>query len=450
MTEYPNPNEARMTNDEARSPSFRVRVSGFGLLFGFGWFGFRHFLAALLLIGAVLPQSCLGAASIWLVHSSRSGGHRAAANALAAALREQPGVEPRVVCTLEHMHAVSRAVYNRGHAGLLGLGVRVRRRSFEHAFAGRAGTVRAARRGLAVKAYFSRALLREVRRAPPVLILSTDSQSNVMLSIWQRKGLLSAPIHCLVTDYDAHAIWVTPEIERYYVATQHVKAALVRHGAQPDRIQVTGIATAPAFARAPHTAAPAARRALGLAPDRPAIMMTCGSHGYGPYEQVVHALEYELGSRAPDGKQPLLFLALTGRNERLRRRLLRLAPSLRCVQLHVYGWVDGMHRYMDAADIVITKPGGLTVTELLCRQRPMLFVKPANGIERHAAAAVVTLGVADVAETPQAAARRVLGVLADPNGLQARQQASRAAARPNAVFAIAEALAERARTAGVQ
>ena len=108
------------------------------------------------------------------------------------------------------------------------------------------------------------------------------------------------------------------------------------------------------------------RRELELNVALPTIVMTGGSLGYGPYEEVVQHLEA--------AKREVQFLALTGRNTRLCRRLQALAPKLNHVRLCVYGYVDGMHRFMDAADAVISKTNAAT-TAATVRYRCSAFLR---------------------------------------------------------------------------
>lgn len=375
--------------------------------------------------------------TIWLVHSSHTGGHRAAAKALARALEEIPGVRSEVVNTMDYLPASVRYLQEEGFAAVASCFSGMKKKSFEASVEGKESTVNAARRGLAVKAFFSRSFLKRLRDEAPDLVLSTHSQTNVMLSIWKRHGKIDMPVHCVVTDYATHAMWACEELDRYYVASEAVGRALRGYGVQGDRIRVTGIPVDPNFARVPKADPVAARRLIGLDEALPTITMMGGSLGFGPYEEVVEALEA--------AGRPVQLLAMTGKNEARRERLEAMAGSLKSVRLHCYGFVDRFYRFMDAADAVITKPGGLTVTELLLRGKPMIMLRPAGGLEGHAAQGVAELGVAELVEDGRGLANFALEVTGNEGLMDERRAAVEAHARPRAVFDVASQIVDAAR-----
>jgi len=394
----------------------------------------RRFVIALFL--AILTMSRAPAATrVWLVHSSHTGGHRAAAQALSEALRELDGVETEVINTMDYLPAALKWLQQTAFAVLTSTLPDVKKKAFESSIEGQEGAKKTAIRWLALKAWFSRSFLRRIQDERPDVIISTHSQTNVMLGIWKRHGNIAAPLYCVVTDYNTHAMWADDGVDRYFVASDFVARRLVHYGVAADRVKVTGIPVDPAFARVPLVEAVTAKRLLNLDPDVPTVTMLGGSLGYGPYVDVVRALER--------GGRPVQFLAMCGRNDKVRAELEALAPTLRHVRLTPYGFVDRTYRYMDAADSVITKPGGLTVTELLCRRRPMIFIHPALGLEQHVATAIADLGVAAVEDTAEGGAFRAYEEASNPSLQATRRQAIEAAVRPDAVFAIARTVTGR-------
>ena len=391
----------------------------------------RSVFAGLLFL-LLTAASAVAGPRVWLVHASHTGGHRAAAQALAEALTETPGVSAQVIDMTSYLPATFRRLQTSAFDVMARLLPNLRRKAFEQSIEGSEATVSSATRGLALKAFLSRSFLDRIRAEGPDVIVSTHSQANVMLSIWKKHGRFDQPLLCVVTDYDTHALWARPEIDAYFVACSRVRDALVRYGVEPSRISITGIPVAPAFARLPQVDPQAARTLLHLDPDLPTVVMLGGSLGYGPWRQVVEALESH--------GEPVQFLAMTGKNDAARRELETMAPTLASVRLSVYGFVDRMFRFMDAADAVVTKPGGLTVTELLCRGRPMVVIAPSPGLEAHVTAAIVEMGVAQVVPDAAAAAAQALAEARDPALQEQRRIAIETWRRPGAVFDVARAI----------
>ncbi len=392
---------------------------------------FRSFLTICLI--TLLATNCF-ATKVWLVHSSHTGGHRAAANALAKALNEKDGVEAEVINTMDYLPKSLKWLQKTAFAVLTKTMPEVKKKAFESSIEGKETAKKQAIRWLGVKAWFSRSLLKRIRKEKPDVIVSTHSQTNVMIGIWKKHKKIEAPLHCVVTDYNTHTMWAIPWVDKYYVATEFVKERLVHYGVEADRVTITGIPTSPSFARVPLVDKTKAKTLLNLDSEVPTITMMGGSLGYGPYVKVARALE--------ENGEEVQLLAMCAKNETVRAELDELSVQLSHVRIYTYGFVDRFYRFMDAADAVITKPGGLTVTELLCRRKPMIFIKPALGLEKHVAGAIASLGVAHVSDSAEGGAFRAFEEASNEDLQTERLEAIEAAVKPTAVFDIADLIVQ--------
>jgi processive 1,2-diacylglycerol beta-glucosyltransferase len=136
-------------------------------------------------------------------------------------------------------------------------------------------------------------------------------------------------------------------------------------------------------------------------------------------------------------RHPIQIVAVAGRNETLRRKLnhLPLPPHLTLVS---QGYVRNMHELLTISDLVLTKPGGLTMSECLAKRKPMLICAPIPGQEERNAAYAFKRGVALQAGESADIPTLVDQFLGDAS-LRERLQANLAAgARPRAAFHIAE------------
>ena len=172
----------------------------------------------------------------------------------------------------------------------------------------------------------------------------------------------------IVTDFEAHALWMDACVDLYCVAAEETKARLVARGAPAENAVATGIPIAAKFSSKPD--AQALRKTLGLRDDQPVLLVLSGGFGMGPVAEILAELD----------KVPQLFqtVVVTGRNEELRRNL---AAQTRKHPTHVLGFSTNMHELMAVADLIITKPGGLTSSEALAMGKPLFILNPIPGQE---------------------------------------------------------------------
>jgi processive 1,2-diacylglycerol beta-glucosyltransferase len=177
-------------------------------------------------------------------------------------------------------------------------------------------------------------------------------------------------------------------VDLYLVPSTEVRRKMVRLGVTEDRIRVTGIPVDLRFAARGDRRAE--RSALGLAPHRPTVLVMGGNYGLGPLEDAVHALR-----RLPLGLQ---LVVVCGNNRALLRKMNRHFGEDRHVR--VLGLTRSVHRLMDAADLLISKPGGLTTSEALAKGLPMVMIEPIPDVDaerpdREAGAALPTMAGAE-------------------------------------------------------
>ena len=201
---------------------------------------------------------------------------------------------------------------------------------------------------------------------PPDAIVATQMGPAALLASIRKHRGLDIPTVGVPTDFGIHDFWARRGIEMYCVAHETVANL---PSVEPSRMVVTGIPLMPGFRHPP--SASQARAELGLDPNRPVVLVPGGGLGLG-----VDAVATRLLSGIPD----VQLLALTARNAAAQAALAPLAaryPS----RLHVHGWTGRMEVLIRAADIVVGKPGGLTVAETLACGRPLLATRSLRGQE---------------------------------------------------------------------
>ncbi len=205
----------------------------------------------------------------------------------------------------------------------------------------------------------------------PDAVVCTQGFACGVMASWKRSLRRSRPrLVGVLTDFVAHRYWADPQVDRYIVPTEAIRESLVGQGVDPQRVQVTGIPISSRFTGSVDRKAVLA--GIGLKPGLPKILLMGGSLGLGPIKSVIRKLD-----KLP---QPFEIIAVTGKNNELKRSLSRRGGKLRH-QTRILGFVDNIHELMDVAEFVITKPGGITTAEALVKRLPMIIVSPIPGQE---------------------------------------------------------------------
>ncbi|KGE19175.1 UDP-N-acetylglucosamine--LPS N-acetylglucosamine transferase [Paenibacillus wynnii] len=220
----------------------------------------------------------------------------------------------------------------------------------------------------------------------PDLIICTHPIPAAVISRLKRRGL-DVPLYTLITDYDAHGSWVNAEVNRYLVSTSRVKSILTGRGISPELVTVTGIPVHPKFwERSNKTQL---RKELGLA-DIPTVLIMGGGWGLMFGKDVMNSLT----ARVDDIQ---LIFCMGSNNKRVAK--MRSNPLFRHPNVKILGYSSEINKLMDASDLLITKPGGMTCTEGQAKGIPMLFYKAIPGQEEKNCQYFVELGLAEVLDS---------------------------------------------------
>lgn len=273
----------------------------------------------------------------------------------------------------------------------------------------------------AVERLNSRPLLAEIKRQRPDAIICTHFLPAELLSRELRKARLDVPVWVQVTDFDLHSMWIVPNMRGYFAANEEIAWRMRERGLAADAVHVSGIPVMPAFGKPLDRAACAAE--FGIDPKRKTFLMMSGGAGLGGLDTLAERL------LATDGDFQLI--ALAGKNQTMLEALQRVAQR-HPGRLFPQGFTHQVERLMACADLVITKPGGLTTSECLAMQLPMIVNSPIPGQEERNADFLLEQGVALKAIDDAALEFRIHALLKEPDRLTAMRHKSAPLGRPNA------------------
>jgi len=275
-------------------------------------------------------------------------------------------------------------------------------------------------------------LVRYIRTFDPHMIVCTHFMPAGIISHLIASQRLDTQLSIVVTDFDFHAMWLSRAFHRYFVAIPETKAHLEMLGLPAERITVSGIPIDPVF-REPVDRA-AVCRDLGLVPDKPLLLLSAGALGFGSTEFVLDQLMRL--------KHPVQIVVVCGRNKELRVRVERKASLCLRGGIRVFGYSSEMHRLMQASDVFIGKPGGLTTAEALACGLPMCVVNPIPGQEERNCDHLLEEGIAVKCNDLTTLPFKLERLLDDPVRLARMRERARRFARPEAAETVARTLIE--------
>jgi processive 1,2-diacylglycerol beta-glucosyltransferase len=364
-----------------------------------------------------------------VLSASVGAGHLRAAQAVELALKElDPSAEVRNLDVLELSNAAFRKLYGSAYLDLVNKAPHVLGYFYDLMDRPRSPQRKSDRLRALVERLNLRKFLRLLTQEAWDVIVNTHYLPAEMVACLRRSGEIATPHVTATTDFETHRLWVNQPCDHYFTATEEGARYLHSWGVPPSDTTVAGVPIHPDFSRPKDRAACLARH--GLSGDRPVVLQLAGGFGVGPVEKLLGGL---LSIEAP-----LELVVVAGRNEELRQRLAAV-PAPGQHRLHVIGFTTQMDELMAAADVVVTKPGGLTTSEALARGAAILIVNPIPGQESRNSDFLLENGAAIKANNLATLPYKLARLLADPSRLARLKANARQLANPDAAFTVARA-----------
>ena len=205
------------------------------------------------------------------------------------------------------------------------------------------------------------------------------------------------------TDYTCSPSTADSSLDWYFIPSPLLADEFSGQGIPEEKLVASGMPVKEIFYR--RIPLEEGKTALGIDPTHRHILMMCGSMGWGALEDSILYFRSLLSE-----EQELSVIC--GTNEDLYRRLQRITAQY--PQIHVYGKVDNVPQLMQASDVFMTKPGGLSTSEAMAAGLPMVLIDAVAGCEAHNLDYFVSNGMAVTEDTPKAIADLTLKLLNEP------------------------------------
>lgn len=223
-------------------------------------------------------------------------------------------------------------------------------------------------------------LLKVIRNFSPDKIICTQAYPCQLIARYRKYLNFKFELIGVITDYVVHSYWYHSRIDQYFVPNEEAVKRLLELGTKPQKISISGIPVHPDFS--PNLRLENIKNTID---KKIKILIMGGGYGLIPIEMILEGL-YLL-------RIPYQAVLIIGTNKINYKKSLRLKKTY-SLPLEIYEYIENIGDYMDQADFLISKPGGLTSAEAIIKGLPMLICSHLPGQEKLNAEYLVKKGVA--------------------------------------------------------
>lgn len=296
------------------------------------------------------------------------GGHHQTAKAMADYFAEHENVETKILDVAENVNIVLKELISKGYILSTTLFPKAYSAIYDMLDAKTSDDDELTRYNKLIADAFKRRLMKSLEEYQPDIIVSTHVWATMVLNRIAKRHKIVSPIISIVTDYTMHPFWEQVRSDYYIIPSELLSYQAIKKLGNDKVILPLGIPISPKFSVKGDKSL--ARSALDL-DQKYTVLVMMGSMGYGKAAvDIIRQLD-----KLPDDFQ---IIAVCGNNKRLKSSISKLKLHRK---LTTYGYVSNVDQLMDASDCIITKPGGLTTSEALAKNLPLILTNPIPGQE---------------------------------------------------------------------
>lgn len=238
----------------------------------------------------------------------------------------------------------------------------------------------------AVQKILSQKLFKLLQEKKPSSIISTHPFITEMVASLKKRQKISTELNVIITDYASHKFWeLKPEyVNRYFVANEEMKYGLIHNKIDSEKIFVTGIPVGPAFLKTYNKSE--IYKEFDLEEDKKTILLFGGGE-YG----LSSVKKFLIGILSLE--EDVQVIAIAGKNKKTQNMFREIANTSN-KKVVILGYTTKVPELMSIADFVVSKPGGLTTTEVLVSNVPFVIINPIPGQEEENANFLLNSGAA--------------------------------------------------------
>jgi len=304
---------------------------------------------------------------IHIFHISESGGHsKAAENLKEALLYKNPQIDVLKINGFGYFYPRGEKIVNSIYITIIKHFPRIWGKAYD-----RRKVLKTLTPYLKIinKFAFSR-LAKLIVQHPPSCFVATQAFPCGLIADFKKKKRLNIPLVAIITDYHPNRFWVHPLVDRYIVACQEAKDVLIAEGIDESKIKILGIPISVKFL----TTYPKTQisKELGFVSGLDTVLIMGGGLGIGPIKSIAKKLDAI--------KKDFQIIVICGRNKKLHEWFLKKETKFK-KPLFVFGYTEDIHKVMDFTDMIVTKGGGITISEALAKGLCIITTNPIPGQE---------------------------------------------------------------------
>lgn len=355
---------------------------------------------------------------ILIVSVKAGAGHLKAAEALEVYLRENyRETEVKNVDLLDHSSALIKFLYGKAYIDV----IKIAPELFAYGYKNYEPTKNFIKPRFLMDKFNFSDLFKLVDGFNPDIVIATHFIPAAILANYKEKSGKNYKVIEILTDYEFHPLWLIDGVDMFFTSTEEVKNELVFYGVDENKVFAGGIPIHPKFTNTKNKTE--LIKKYGLDQNVKTVLISAGSFGLTPLSKAIGDFKKI--------KEDFQMLVVCGNNEKLKKEMEDLQKEeLRLKK--VFSFVDFMDELMAASDILITKPGGVTISEALAIGLPMILIEPIPGQEEANADYLIEKGVAVKARNLPMLVYKLEHLLQDSQKLSMMAQWAKNISKPNA------------------
>ena len=280
-----------------------------------------------------------------------------------------------------------------------------------------------------IKMILNKKLFRVLKEYDPDVIVATHVWAAIAISYLRRKHPIRAKMVAVITDFTVHPFWEDVDIDYYITANELLEYQAIKKGYPLEKVKPFGIPINPKFAN--KVPKEEARQRLGLK-DKFTVLLMMGSMGYG--SSTMRNIK-----RLDKMDEDIQIITVCGNNKKLKLRIDKMKKTKQIIN---YGFTNEVDLLMDAADCIITKPGGLSTSEALAKNLPIIMLDPIPGQEDRNAEFMLNNGAAMSISEFFTVDEAIYQLVHHPHRMERMKENMKYIAKPNAAKEMGDFLLE--------
>ena len=375
---------------------------------------------------------------ILIFYGSYGGGHLAAANSISEFLKKQnPDLEVKMVDCIEYisknLNKLSTEAYKEMAKKFPFMWELFYNRSQDGALAKITTTT---------NRIFSIKLKQIILDFEPDLIISTHPFSSQMCSNLKKKNKINCKIATILTDYKIHSQWLyLPEyIDFFFVSNEDMKKDMIQKNIDKNKIFVTGIPVSSRFSE--NFDDDLIYSEFGLSKNKKTVLFFAGGE-FGLGRNTTFMVLKAIIRLFKDTQ----VIAISGKNQKMKKKFEKLIEATDTFdRVKLLEFSNKIPELMHISDFVITKPGGLTVTESLVSNLPIIIINPIPGQEEENAEFLLKHECAIWIKKEDNIARALKNLYRNPDKVTIMSENTKKIAKPSSTQDICKILLENIKT----